>query len=95
MGVGTLLVAFGRKWVRGKEALLLWGEFGRCVPRLRFKCMELRPSRRTGWGLLTGKEHSPHPYPPPPAFPVSGGTPGGAKHRTRPPPFHLWRRVAG
>lgn len=43
MGVGTLLVAFGRKWVRSEEALLLWGEFGRCVPQRRFKCMELRP----------------------------------------------------
>lgn len=48
--------AFGRKWVRGEEALLLCREFGCCVPQLRFKCAELRPSRRTGWGLLTGKD---------------------------------------
>ena len=44
MGEGTLLVAFGREWVRGEEMLLLWGSLAAAFPR----GTALRPPSRTG-----------------------------------------------
>lgn len=61
------LVAFEREWVRASL-----GEFGCCVPRLRFKCTELRPlhplvripgSGAGGWGggISAGGNTEPEP----------------------------------
>lgn len=55
VGEGTLLVAFGGKWVRGEVLLPLSGEFGCCVPQLRCQGTELRPSYGTGLELPTVK----------------------------------------